>query len=59
MFRERDLVSTAPLQRWDPELPGAPAEAGETSWVLETGPTTLNVDHGGCETSTSLQSRQS
>ena len=28
MFRQRDLVSQAPLQRWDPELPHAPADAG-------------------------------
>ncbi len=34
MFRERDLVSTAPLQRWDPELPGAPAEAGENELAV-------------------------
>lgn len=29
MYEEVDLVSEAPLQRWDTELPQAPTEAGK------------------------------
>jgi hypothetical protein len=31
MYGELDLITAAPLQRWDPELPNAPAEAGDGS----------------------------
>ena len=31
MYGELDLITSGPLQRWDPELPQAPAEAGDSS----------------------------
>jgi hypothetical protein len=31
LYGELDLITSAPLQRWDPELPNAPAEAGDHS----------------------------
>ena len=34
MYGELDLITSAPLQRWDPELPNAPAEAGDAQQLV-------------------------